>query len=609
MSSSELSELIALGCPDLSSTNNGNNTHIHIVDEERRLSVKQMTATELTAARVAAAAAKIKVIIGKVDGTNNESTNSSSSASVAISATSQSPSQLTERKKDYSTVSSGNASGEDDSLSNVSRSPSPGEIYLNTKVKRLPTSPAPRDRITSLPTVLDDGMEKHFLSLNKDNDNKSLTRISNPSSDDEYAAHSPTLASTLSLKPQLEHYSQEHLSVKGRSTANERHNLNADVNDERYSSKNSLSELGTAKSRSIIDSIELLRKQRREREASREQERNRPSRSFSPHERHLQHERSPAPDRLHSSSISSIGSTALNASKTSSRRSSNASELMTECSVSSVPTMPTGFALSKTTSVPNMERRKSSLSDMFPGPAPLVAPEPVLHSIPIAPLKEEDADDLLNKDKLSKEDVSKIVEDTLHRQIPTGKLVHRTKTPPPVGVNLGVNLKKVTPPRTHIMVKKNEAPMLGVVLRKVERKVVPQKSILDDDQPLYHLSIVRSDGKDHKPSSAAPKPKPAPLQKSATVAAKPNPGGILTGPQAGARPVHPPPQTLHKPQRPQPGVPITIQKIEGDKIIIIKKFIIPKNGKIPEQYLKVGDMLTYICSWRHRVHLCCLCVQ
>ncbi|XP_037884877.1 serine/threonine-protein kinase STE20 isoform X7 [Glossina fuscipes] len=591
MSSSELSELIALGCPDLSSTSNGSNTHIHIVDEERRLSVKQMTATELAAARVAAAAAKIKVIIGKVDGINDESTNSSSSASVAISATSatsQSPSRLTEQKKDYSTVSSGHASGEDDSLSNVSRSPSPGEIYLNTKVKRLPTSPAPRDRITSLPSVLDDGMEKHFLSLSKENDNnKSLIKTSNTSlSDDEYA-HS--VASTLSLKPQLEHYSQENVSVKGRSTTNERHNLNADVNDdERYGSKSSLNALGTAKSRSIIDSIELLRKQRREREASRELERNRPSRSFSPDERRLQHERSPAPDRLHSSSISSIGSTALNASKTSSRRSSNASELTTECSVSSVPTTPAAFPLSKTTSVPNMERRKSSLSDMFPGPSPLIAPEPVLHSIPIAPLKEEDADDLLNKDNLSKDDVNKIVEDTLHRQIPTGKLVHRTKTPPPVGVSLGVNLKKVTPPRTHIVVKKNEAPMLGVVLRKVERKVVPQKSILDDDQPLYHLSIVRSDGKDHKPTSSASKPKPAPLQKSATVAAKPNPGGILTGPQAGARPVHPPPQTLYKPQRPQPGVPITIQKIEGDKIIIIKKFIIPKNGKIPEQYLKTA---------------------
>lgn len=37
-----------------------------------------------------------------------------------------------------------------------------------------------------------------------------------------------------------------------------------------------------------------------------------------------------------------------------------------------------------------------------------------------------------------------------------------------------------------------------------------------------------------------------------------------------------------------PGVPITITKIEGDKIIIIKKIIVPKNSKIPEQYLQVG---------------------
>jgi len=237
--------------------------------------------------------------------------------------------------------------------------------------------------------------------------------------------------------------------------------------------------------------------------------------------------------------------------------------------VAPAPPQATKFPLTKTVSAPNvMNRRRSSLTSMFPGPSPLVAPEPSLHTNPDPKVQEQ-----------FEEDHRRRRMDDGYREIPSGKMVHRTKTPPPVGTNLGVSLKRVTAPSGSITIKPKESPMLGVVLRRVEKKIVPQKSILDDDKPLYHFSIVRSDHKEHVPAQK-PKPKPTPP------AAKPSPGGILTGPQVIRNaPKQPMPV---KPQRPMPGVPITITKIEGDKIIIIKKIIVPKNSKIPEQYLQVG---------------------
>ncbi|XP_023292769.2 probable dual specificity protein kinase madd-3 isoform X1 [Lucilia cuprina] len=586
MSTNEFSELIAMGCPDLGSTPNsngggsasGSSTQIHIYDEKRRLSVKQMTATELAAVR-AAAALEIKNALTKVSEpvlvasapatplpkTSGSSFNFNHADSIVSAPTTPLINATTNISKmpktpeivmDYvdSNTNSANQSYQ------VSRSPSPGETKLDAKVKLLPSSPAPRDRITSLPSILDDGMEEHFLSLQTTNtaDNK---RSNNQL--------------TVSANALLLQNSDGSISPKGGATSSQ------------ASSNNSLQEAGE-KNQLLIDSIELMRKQRRDRDNSRE----RRSDSLLD-ERRLFHDRSAAPERVHSSSISSLGSAAggvssvslsLNPSKTTSRHNSNSSAISETSASATVvlpPTPPPLYPLAKTSSAPNMERRRSSLSSLFPGPSPLVAPEPVLHTDP-----------QVDKE-FTKEEIQEIVNDTINREIPTGKQVHRTKTPPPVGVKLGVNLKKVTPPRTHITVKKNEGPMLGVVLRKVEKKQVPQKSILDDDKPLYHLSIVRSDGKDYKPSehhtTIKPKPKPAPLQKSATIAAKPNPGGILTGPQQTPKAVaHPVPQTPGKPQRPMPGVPITIQKIEGDKIIIIKKYIVPKNSKLPEHLMKVG---------------------
>ncbi|XP_073816857.1 CDC like kinase darkener of apricot isoform X30 [Musca autumnalis] len=569
MSTNELSELIAMGCPDLGSTNNNGVTATHIVDEKRRLSVKQMTATELAAAR-AAAAVEIKNALAKakdvgmiISAPSSSSTSLTKNDSVSSfrSEPPPAPNSLSKTSSEASFFSTNNtvqvewANKSDEENSESSEEEE--EEKEDDKVDRnhlhaegprlLPSSPAPRERITSLPSLLDDGMEDHFLSLSA-----------------SAAANSSSAASKLKPPKSASQQTSEENIPEGFF----KHPLNnSDIsltdmeNSERFKSKRP----------SILDSIEMLRKQRRNREDSRER------RSDSlPDDGRLNHtERSTAPERLNS------------ASKDASRRSSNAS-IISDISVSATVTLPptpplTPFPLAKTASAPNMERRRSSLAGLFPGPSPLIANEPVLHTDPKV------------QEELTQEEIKEIAAETLRREIPTGKMVHRTKTPPPVGVSLGVSLKKVTPPRTHITVKKNEGPMLGVVLRKVERKTEPQKSILDDDKPLYHLSIVRSDGKEHKPSSSSssssskPKPKPVPLQKSATIASKPNPGGILTGPQ-GPRTtaVHHPPAQPAKPARPMPGVPITIQKIEGDKIIIIKKFIVPKNSKIPEQYIKTA---------------------
>lgn len=566
--SNEFSELIALTCPDL--TENGGSQIL--IDPRRRLSVKQMTATELAATR-AAAAAEIETAlhkaaeIAKAVAAAEIETALHKAAEVAIAVTSKFTKEMDTYavQKSSSNPSCNLISKSTTSLRTSSKEISPLHVTIRN---HLPRTPAPRDRIVSLPNVLDD------ISTASKNIQTSLQQRSIES----------LLHATQTIEASVQ-CSTSKLSV-----------------EEEYETASS------SNSYKIEDSIELLRIQRQKRDRDR---------SLSPQSKssatgdinalRQQRERSAAPDRLHSSSISSIGSAAsasasasVSVSVNASRRGSTASNIGDSAPVigsyKTAPTIPpttaaaVTFPLSKTISVPNLERRRSSLSALFPGPSPLVAPEPILHTQP--KVQENNKPDV-------KEPEIQRVQDYCDHERPTGKAVHRTKTPPPVGVSLGVNLKKVSPPRTHITVKKNEGPMLGVVLRKVEKKIVQQKSILDDDKPLYHLSIVRTGGesKENKPM-VKPKPKPTALQKSATstaVPAKPNPGGILTGPQVIRTVVNPSQQQIQKLIRPQPGVPITIQKIEGDKIIIIKKFIVPKNGKIPEQYLKVGDFVALRC--------------
>lgn len=187
--------------------------------------------------------------------------------------------------------------------------------------------------------------------------------------------------------------------------------------------------------------------------------------------------------------------------------------------------------------------------------------------------------------------------------------IQKHKTPPPDVKIGGVVLKRIGPPKTTVQIKKNEGPMLGVVLRKVEKKFVPQKSILDDDKPLYHISIVRSTDNNSKSSGSkqmgsSNTTKTVTKSFTATTASlaeqarknkekAENNALPLTNKQSSTANAssaanvnkQKAPHSHH--HQPKSRAPITIQKIEGDKIIIIKKIPVPKNGKIPDHILKV----------------------
>ncbi|XP_032578718.1 probable dual specificity protein kinase madd-3 isoform X6 [Drosophila sechellia] len=509
--SNELSELIALGCPDLAAQKpQGGSTQVELIlNTERRLSIKQMTATDLATLRATAAAeaearsraqaeAEARAIAQEqLRQAREAESKARARAALEVQAQLQRVMESEKRRQQEEEERRSRQQAEEEQEDDEDED----EEEELTKGS-LPANSGPRERIASLPSNIDDAMEMHLLSVSQ-----------------------PKASSKDDSPPK-------------KSTSH------------------------------IADSIELLRMQRAARDArshncSRE-------RSISPDRNR---ERSAAPDRLQSSvSMSSLDSASASASrqpsKAGSRRGSTTSTTGVEPPLMAAPPQPTKFPLTKTVSAPNMDRRRSSLTSLFPGPSPLVAPEPSLHTNPDPRVQEQIEEDRRRRRM-----------DDGYRDIPSGKMVHRTKTPPPVGTNLGVSLKRVTAPSGSITIKPKESPMLGVVLRRVEKKTVPQKSILDDDKPLYHFSIVRSDHKEHVPAQK-PKPKPAPP------AAKPSPGGILTGPQVIRNaPKQPVPA---KPQRPMPGVPITITKIEGDKIIIIKKIIVPKNSKIPEQYLQTA---------------------
>ncbi|XP_016987326.1 cyclin-dependent kinase 13 isoform X7 [Drosophila rhopaloa] len=512
--SNELSELIALGCPDLTAQKpEGGSTKVELIlNTERRLSIKQMTATDLATIRAAAAAeaearsrahaeAEARAIAQEQLRQAREA-ESKARARAALEVQAQLQRVMESEKRRQKEEEEEREKQQDEEENDEEDEDEDEELAKGS----LPSNSGPRERITSLPGNMDDAMEMQLLSLSHP---KASSKDDSP----------PT-----------------------KSTSH------------------------------LADSIELLRMQRAARGA-RSHNRTR-ERSISPDRNH---ERSAAPDRLQSSaSMSSLDSACVSASASASRQPSKAASRRGSTSSTSGVEPPvaaasqtTKFPLAKTVSAPNvMNRRRSSLTSLFPGPSPLVAPEPSLHTDP-DPKVQQQIEEEHRRGRM----------DDSYREIPTGKMVHRTKTPPPVGTNLGVSLKRVTAPSGSITIKPKESPMLGVVLRRVEKKTVPQKSILDDDKPLYHFSIVRSDHKEHVPDKK-PKPKPAPP------AVKPSPGGILTGPQVTR--IAPKQAMPVKPQRPMPGVPITITKIEGDKIIIIKKIIVPKNSKIPEQYLQTA---------------------
>lgn len=119
-------------------------------------------------------------------------------------------------------------------------------------------------------------------------------------------------------------------------------------------------------------------------------------------------------------------------------------------------------------------------------------------------------------------------------------------------VRLGVVLRRVTPPRKTVMVKKSD-PMMGVVLRKVEK---------------HTLAIPKP-----RPAERSPPPKKASAKMPVVEMANPKqltaqsivvPSVVVTPAPIPAQPVN-----LLK-NRP----PLEIHRIEGDKIIIIRR--IPK---------------------------------
>ncbi|KAM8703059.1 hypothetical protein ACLKA7_005403 [Drosophila subpalustris] len=542
--SSELSELIALGCADLATPANGSSAEIHLmIDAERRLSIKQMTATELTRLRAVAAAEAEALSRAEAEA---EAQSRAEAEAEAQSRAEAKAKALSRAEAEAEAQSRAEAEAQ-------SRAEAEAEAQSRAEAEAEAQSRAEAEAEAKARALM---MEEQMVLAAVEEDRRRKQAQQNRQGS---PSPSPREQQQPLMEPKRKKQVQQsnETSVSPKSTSRERLiSLPHDELDRAglpFPHASAASGDESSSPSQIADTIELLRSQRAARGAS-SQQRSR-GRSPSPLEAR-NHERSAAPGRQHSSSISS--------SLSESRRGSTASARSNETAVEpSVPPPPPKFPLTKTVSAPNIiDRRRSSLTNLFPGPSPLmaVAAEPMLHTNPeTAP---EDAD----------------------RQIPSGKMVHRTKTPPPVGAKLGVCLKRVTAPSGSITVKPKEGPMLGVVLRKVEKKTEPQKSILDDDKPLYHLSIVRSDNKEYKPT-VKPKPKPA------APAPKPSPGGILTGPQVVQRTVNRPAVSLAKPQRPQLGVPITITKIEGDKIIIIKKIIVPKNSKIPEQYLQVGHVI------------------
>lgn len=157
----------------------------------------------------------------------------------------------------------------------------------------------------------------------------------------------------------------------------------------------------------------------------------------------------------------------------------------------------------------------------------------------------------------------------------------------------GISLRRVTPPKCTVTVKKNDAPSMNVVLRKVEKK------LLDTPKPAKHeksppprkltnaataigLCTPKASTSANSASSAKTKKsnnssanQSAAIAKSKStndVHGKPpkdkvgSSGSALTT-CASAVNLKPPPVNLLKAHRP----PLEIHKIEGDKIIIIRR--------------------------------------
>lgn len=155
----------------------------------------------------------------------------------------------------------------------------------------------------------------------------------------------------------------------------------------------------------------------------------------------------------------------------------------------------------------------------------------------------------------------------------------------------GIALRRVTPPKSTVTVKRSDAPLMNVVLRKVEKKLLePPKPIKHERSPPPKNVSSKTTGLATSAStSAIVVPSPNSKKKSRAVAsdksaaiAKSKSTNDVIGKQkektgaavatAVAKP--PPPVNLLKGHR-----PLEVHRIEGDKIIIIRR--VPRARRPP----------------------------
>lgn len=163
--------------------------------------------------------------------------------------------------------------------------------------------------------------------------------------------------------------------------------------------------------------------------------------------------------------------------------------------------------------------------------------------------------------------------------------IHINKSKSAQDIRLGVSLRRVTPPKASIAIKKPETPLMNVVLRKVEKKLLepPKPEKLQNSPPPRKLTTIK-----------AIKPKKTKALNNQNAIVKSKSTNDVVGKQkeninshhhhhhhngdaTGSNSVKPiPPINLLKARRP----PLEIHKIEGDKIIIIRR--IPRSKRVQD---------------------------
>lgn len=156
----------------------------------------------------------------------------------------------------------------------------------------------------------------------------------------------------------------------------------------------------------------------------------------------------------------------------------------------------------------------------------------------------------------------------------------------------GVALRRVTPPKSTVTVKRSDAPLMNVVLRKVEKKLLePPKPIKHERSPPpkkisstttgLATSASTSALVEPSPNSKKKKSRAVACDKSAAIAKSKSTNDVIgkqkekagaAAATAVAKP--PPPVNLLKVHR-----PLEVHRIEGDKIIIIRR--VPRSRRAP----------------------------